>query len=137
MCVGSSDVGPNNSDRLEGFNCDAKMRGSCVRVLLGSRVIGESRTLNSVRQFYFLTPHCNGEHGKVMEALHIGVRDLASTPAGDTETDPATCQDGGSPEIWSALTHATASAGLGCHAGTVMTWSSCDAQCACRGWGEQ
>ena len=59
MCVGSSDICPNNSDRLEGFNCDANKNGSYVRVLLGSRVIGESITLKNVRQFYCLTPHWN------------------------------------------------------------------------------
>ena len=59
MCVGSSDICPNNNDRLEGFNCDANKNGSYVRVLLGSRVIGESITLKNVRQFYCLTPHWN------------------------------------------------------------------------------
>lgn len=59
MCVGSSDICPNNNDRLEGFNCDANKDGSYVRVLLGSRVIGESITLKNVRQFYCLTPHWN------------------------------------------------------------------------------
>lgn len=59
MCVGSSDISPNNSDRLEGFNCDLNKHGDYVRVLLGSRVIGESITLKNVRQFYCLTPHWN------------------------------------------------------------------------------
>ena len=59
MCVGSSDICPNNSDRLEGFNCDTNKNGDYVRVLLGSRVIGESITLKNVRQFYCLTPHWN------------------------------------------------------------------------------
>ena len=59
MCVGSSDICPNNSDRLEGFNCDMNKNGDYVRVLLGSRVIGESITLKNVRQFYCLTPHWN------------------------------------------------------------------------------
>ena len=59
MCVGSADICPNNNDRLEGFNCDANKSGEYVRVLLGSRVIGESITLRNVRQFYCLTPHWN------------------------------------------------------------------------------
>ena len=59
MCVGSSDICPNNNDRLEGFNCDMNKNGNYVRVLLGSRVIGESITLKNVRQFYCLTPHWN------------------------------------------------------------------------------
>jgi Helicase conserved C-terminal domain len=59
MCVGSADICPNNEDRLEGFNCDANMHGDYVRVLLGSRVIGESITLKNVRQFCCLTPHWN------------------------------------------------------------------------------
>jgi len=59
MCVGSSDICPNNTDRLEGFNSDLNMDGKYVEVLLGSRVIGESITLKNVRQFYCLTPHWN------------------------------------------------------------------------------
>jgi len=59
MCVGSSEICPNNADRLEGFNSDLNMDGSYVEVLLGSRVIGESITLKNVRQFYCLTPHWN------------------------------------------------------------------------------
>ena len=59
MCVGSSEICPNNNDRLEGFNCDMNKNGNYVRVLLGSRVIGESITLKNVRQFYCLTPHWN------------------------------------------------------------------------------
>ena len=59
MCVGSSEICPNNSDRLEGFNSDMNKGGDYVRILLGSRVIGESITLKNVRQFYCLTPHWN------------------------------------------------------------------------------
>lgn len=59
MCVGSSEICPNNSDRLDGFNSDLNMNGNYVRILLGSRVIGESITLKNVRQFYCLTPHWN------------------------------------------------------------------------------
>lgn len=59
MCVGSSEICPNNSDRLDGFNSDLNRDGEYVRILLGSRVIGESITLRNVRQFYCLTPHWN------------------------------------------------------------------------------
>lgn len=59
MCVGSSDICPNNNDRLDGFNSDMNKNGDYVRILLGSRVIGESITLKNVRQFYCLTPHWN------------------------------------------------------------------------------
>ena len=59
MCVGSSDICPNNSDRLDGFNSDENRNGDYVRILLGSKVIGESITLKNVRQFYCLTPHWN------------------------------------------------------------------------------
>ena len=59
MCVGSSEICPNNSDRLDGFNSDTNKDGEYVRILLGSRVIGESITLRNVRQFYCLTPHWN------------------------------------------------------------------------------
>ena len=59
MCVGSSEICPNNSDRLDGFNSDLNRDGDYVRILLGSRVIGESITLRNVRQFYCLTPHWN------------------------------------------------------------------------------
>ena len=59
MCVGSSDICPNNTDRLDGFNSDINKDGEYVSVLLGSRVIGESITLKNVRQFYCITPHWN------------------------------------------------------------------------------
>lgn len=59
MCVGSSEICPNNSDRLDGFNSDLNRNGEYVRILLGSKVIGESITLKNVRQFNCLTPHWN------------------------------------------------------------------------------
>lgn len=59
MCVGSSEICPNNNDRLDGFNSDLNKNGEYVRILLGSKVIGESITLKNVRQFYCLTPHWN------------------------------------------------------------------------------
>ena len=59
LCVGSLDLSPNNIDRLNGFNSELNVNGEYVRVLLGSKVIGESITLLNVRQFHFITPHWN------------------------------------------------------------------------------
>jgi hypothetical protein len=61
LCVGndSENVCPNIQDRLEGFNCNENRDGNYVRVLLGSRVIGESITLKNVRHFHCMTPHWN------------------------------------------------------------------------------
>lgn len=61
LCVGndSNNICPNTQDRLEGFNCYENRHGEYVRVLLGSRVIGESITLKNVRHFHCMTPHWN------------------------------------------------------------------------------
>jgi hypothetical protein len=59
FCVGSSDLSSNNMDRLEGFNSLENAHGEYVRVLLGSKVIGESITLLNVKQFHAITPHWN------------------------------------------------------------------------------
>src|SRR3984885_14266660 len=59
FCVGSSELSPNNTDRLEGFNSLENIYGDYVRILLGSKVIGESITLLNVKQFHAITPHWN------------------------------------------------------------------------------
>ena len=59
FCVGSSELSPNNMDRLEGFNSPENAYGDYVRILLGSKVIGESITLLNVKQFHAITPHWN------------------------------------------------------------------------------
>eukprot|EP00850_Spirogloea_muscicola_P015068 SM000112S24010 [mRNA] locus=s112:451574:454129:- [translate_table: standard] len=59
LCVGSADISPNNTERLDGFNSELNKHGDYVRVLLGSKVIGESITLLNVRQFHCITPHWN------------------------------------------------------------------------------
>ena len=59
MCVGSLDICPNIQDRLDGFNSPLNKDGKYVRVLLGSKVIGESITLMNVRHFHCITPHWN------------------------------------------------------------------------------
>ena len=59
MCVGSPEICPNIQDRLEGFNSPLNKDGKYVRVLLGSKVIGESITLMNVRHFHCITPHWN------------------------------------------------------------------------------
>jgi hypothetical protein len=59
LCVGSTDLCPNVPDRLDGFNSELNRHGDYVRILLGSKVIGESITLLNVRQFHCVTPHWN------------------------------------------------------------------------------
>ena len=59
MCVGSVDLCPNVLERLDGFNSSMNKHGEYVKVLLGSKVIGESITLLNVRQFHCITPHWN------------------------------------------------------------------------------
>ena len=59
MCVGSLEICPNIQDRLDGFNSILNKDGKYVRILLGSRVIGESITLMNVRHFHCITPHWN------------------------------------------------------------------------------
>ncbi len=83
MCVGSSEICPNNSDRLDGFNSDANRHGDYVRILLGSKVIGESITLKNVRQFYCLTPHWNDS--TVDQAIGRVVRNGSHTALDESE----------------------------------------------------
>jgi len=59
LCVGSLDICPNMHDRLNGFNSPENNDGRYVQILLGSKVISESITLMSVRQFHCITPHWN------------------------------------------------------------------------------
>jgi hypothetical protein len=59
ICVGDQSVVPNQSDRLEGFNHRKNVEGEYVRVLIGSKVVGESITLRNVRQFHVMTIHWN------------------------------------------------------------------------------
>lgn len=59
ICVGDQSVSPNQSERLEGFNHRRNVNGQYVRVLIGSKVIGESITLRNVRQFHVMTIHWN------------------------------------------------------------------------------
>jgi len=59
ICVGDQSVVPNQSDRLEGFNHRKNVNGEYVRVLIGSKVVGESITLRNVRQFHVMTIHWN------------------------------------------------------------------------------
>lgn len=59
ICVGDQSVVSNQSDRLEGFNHRKNVNGEYVRVLLGSKVVGESITLRNVRQFHVMTIHWN------------------------------------------------------------------------------
>ncbi len=59
ICVGDQAVVSNQSDRLEGFNHRKNVNGEYVRVLIGSKVVGESITLRNVRQFHVMTMHWN------------------------------------------------------------------------------
>lgn len=59
ICVGDQSVVPNQSDRLDGFNHRKNSGGEYVRVLIGSKVVGESITLRNVRQFHVMTIHWN------------------------------------------------------------------------------
>lgn len=59
FCVGDESVVSNKSERLDGFNSDANKYGKYVRVLIGSKVIGESITLKNVRMFHIMTIHWN------------------------------------------------------------------------------
>lgn len=59
FCVGSTDISPNNENRLDGFNSPKNKNGDYVQILLGSKVIGESITLKNVKQFHGITPHWN------------------------------------------------------------------------------
>ena len=85
MCVGSSDICPNNNDRLDGFNCDLNMNGDYVQILLGSKVIGESITLKNVRQFHCLTPHWNDS--TVDQAIGRVVRNGSHSALGKDKRD--------------------------------------------------
>lgn len=59
ICVGDQSVVPNQLDRLDGFNHKRNINGEYVRVLIGSKVVGESITLRNVRMFHVMTIHWN------------------------------------------------------------------------------
>lgn len=59
ICVGDQSVAPNQPDRLHGFNHERNVNGEYVRVLIGSKVVGESITLRNVRMFHVMTIHWN------------------------------------------------------------------------------
>ena len=72
ICVGSSDISPNMQERLDAFNSIENKNGSLIRILLGSRVIGESITLLNVRQFHSISPHWN--YSKLNQAIGRVIR---------------------------------------------------------------
>jgi hypothetical protein len=72
ICVGSSDISPNLQERLDAFNSPENKDGSMIRILLGSRVIGESITLLNVRQFHSMSPHWN--YSKLNQAIGRVIR---------------------------------------------------------------
>lgn len=59
FCVGDLKFSPNNDEKVEAFNDERNINGDCIRILIGSRVIGESITLTEVRHFHFMAPHWN------------------------------------------------------------------------------
>lgn len=59
LCIGSNEICPNIQDRLDGFNSEHNKNGDYIRIIIGSRVIGESITLCNIKQFHCLTPHWN------------------------------------------------------------------------------
>lgn len=71
ICIGGSDI-PNMQERLDAFNSPKNCRGELIRVLLGSKVIGESITLLNVRQFHSMSPHWN--YSKLTQAIGRVVR---------------------------------------------------------------
>lgn len=100
ICVGDQSVVSNQSDRLEGFNHRKNVNGEYVRVLIGSKVVGESITLRNVRQFHVMTIHWNdstieqavgrvvrsGSHSQLDESerkvdifIHAAMSDMAET----------------------------------------------------------
>jgi hypothetical protein len=72
MCVGSAEICPNIQERLDAFNHHDNRHGSYIKVLLGSKVIGESITLLNVRQFHCMSPHWN--YSKITQAVGRVVR---------------------------------------------------------------
>lgn len=59
FCVGTTDLCPNMEDRIEGFNHPLNKNGDYVKIIIGSRVLGESITLKNVRHFHCIIPHWN------------------------------------------------------------------------------
>lgn len=72
FCVGTTDLCPNMEDRIEGFNHPSNKDGQYVKIMIGSRVLGESITLRNVRNFHCIIPHWND--GIVIQALGRVVR---------------------------------------------------------------
>lgn len=59
FCVGTADLCPNMEDRIEGFNHPLNKDGKYIKLMIGSRVLGESITLKNVRNFHCMIPHWN------------------------------------------------------------------------------
>jgi hypothetical protein len=83
ICVGDQAVVPNQSDRLEGFNHRKNVDGEYVRVLIGSKVVGESITLRNVRQFHVMTIHWNDS--TIEQAVGRVVRSGSHSQLGEEE----------------------------------------------------
>lgn len=59
ICVGDRTYCPNLIQRLAGFNDPRNKNGEYVKVIIGSRVIGESVSMTCVKEFHFMSPHWN------------------------------------------------------------------------------
>ena len=59
LYMGDTTTCSNPERRLEGFRSPKNRYGEYVKVLLGSRISGESVSLANVRQVHIITPHLN------------------------------------------------------------------------------
>lgn len=59
ICVGDASFSPNIEDRISTFNDERNINGEYVRIMIGSKVMGESISLFEVKQFHFICPHWN------------------------------------------------------------------------------
>lgn len=83
FCVGTTDLCPNMEDRIEGFNHPINKDGEYIKIVIGSRVLGESITLKNVRNFHCLIPHWNDSI--VTQALGRVVRSKSHDDLDETE----------------------------------------------------
>lgn len=72
FCTGDSSYSPWKDEVLDGFSDERNRYGDYVKVLIGSRVIGESISLRNVRHFHGLIPHWN--HSVMEQAIGRAVR---------------------------------------------------------------
>jgi len=59
ICTGNTLECPNNLERIQLFNSESNIDGDYVKVLIGSRTVGEAINLYGVNDFHYITPHWN------------------------------------------------------------------------------